>query len=147
MCRSRAEGGRRCPGTGAGPAGRGGSDAMSAPGTEPVVGSAPAGQSGLRGTTASATAAPQDRPRGRRLTTPRLAALRQAAAHPKGSFPSLTARTEIVLEQLGYAASIDDCGHVNTDAAASQETEHRYHPHFLRITPAGRAALIGQSPS
>ena len=73
--------------------------------------------------------------------------LQTAAADPKGSIPSrgLTARDETALEQLGYAASIDDCGHVNTDPAACGE--HSSHPHFFRITPAGRAAAGGQDGS
>jgi hypothetical protein len=54
----------------------------------------------------------------------------------------MTARDEEALEQLGYAASIDDCGHVNTDPATTSRSEHAGHPHFLRITPAGRAAAV-----
>jgi hypothetical protein len=142
MCRSRAEGGRRCPGTGSGAAARDGSGAMPAPGTGTELAASPpqAGESGPPAPTPGATAAPQDRPGRPRLTPPQLAALRWAAAHPKGSFPPLAARTEEALEQRGYAASIDDCGHINTGPA---DTEHRFHPHFLRITPAGRAAITG----
>lgn len=78
-----------------------------------------------------------------RLTPRRIAALQQASAHPKGSIPAggLSARDEEALEQLGYAASIDDCGHVNDDPGATSLSEHRGHPHFFRITEAGRAAL------
>jgi hypothetical protein len=87
---------------------------------------------------------------GPRLTAKRLAALRQAASHPKGSIPAaqtgLTARDEEALEQLGYAASIDDCGHINTDPAATSRSEHRSHPHFFRITAAGRAAVQTADP-
>jgi hypothetical protein len=80
---------------------------------------------------------------GPRLTPKRLAALRAAARHPKGSIlaGALSGRDEEALEQLGYAASIDDCGHVNSDPDATSRGEHRGHPHFFRITPAGRAAI------
>lgn len=82
---------------------------------------------------------------GPRLTPRRLAALQQAAAHAKGSIipgvTGLTNRDVEALEQLGYAASIDDCGHVNTFPSADfTPSEHDCHPHFVRITPAGRAA-------
>jgi hypothetical protein len=86
---------------------------------------------------------------GPRLTPKRLAALRQAAGHSKGSIPvvaGLTARDEEALEQLGYAASIDDCGHVNADPDATLRAGHGSHPHFFRITPAGRAAVQAAGP-
>ena len=119
MCRSKAEGGRRCSEVYTG------SRQPAAPGRQPGTGPAA---------------------RGPRLTPRRLDVLRQATAHPKGGIPAdrLTAQDEEALEQLGYAASIDDCGHVNPD---SQETEHRFHPHFYRITPAGRAAVAAAAAS
>jgi hypothetical protein len=85
---------------------------------------------------------------GPRLTPRRLAALQQAAAHPKGGIipgvSDLTISDVEALEQLGYAASIDDCGHVNTFPSADfTPSKHDCHPHFLRITPAGRAAVEG----
>jgi hypothetical protein len=85
---------------------------------------------------------------GPRLTPKRLTALQAAAQHPKGSIPAsrLTARDEEALEQLGYAASIDDCGHVNSDPDAASRGEHWSHPHFFRITPAGRAAAQRPQP-
>ncbi|MFI7142868.1 hypothetical protein ACIBQ5_35755 [Streptomyces massasporeus] len=75
-----------------------------------------------------------------RLTEKRLAALRTAAEHPKGSIDARTVSKadELALEALGLAASIDDCGHVqDTD---DPEGAHRSHPHFFRITDAGRRA-------
>jgi hypothetical protein len=83
---------------------------------------------------------------GPRLTPKRLAALQQAAAHAKGSIipgvSGLRIHDVEALEQLGYAASIDDCGHVNTfPCADSTPSEHDCHPHFLRITSAGLAAV------
>ncbi|BBG20668.1 hypothetical protein RVR_P143 (plasmid) [Actinacidiphila reveromycinica] len=85
-----------------------------------------------------------------RLTPKRLAALRLAAAHPKGNISSLImtvtgekswlkASDEIALEESGFADSIDDCGHIQ--GAADPEREHRSHPHFFRITDAGRQAV------
>ena len=118
MCRSKADGGRRWQ-----EAGTGGDPAPAALRDSSRRAGGTAGRAGLP-----------------RLTPRRAAALRQAAAHPRGGFPPMTARDEEALEQLGYAASIDDCGHVNTDPAATSHSEHRGHPHFLRITPAGRAA-------
>jgi hypothetical protein len=84
-------------------------------------------------------------PHDRRLTPRRLALLQQAAAHPKGSFMptasrAVSARDADALEALGYAASIDDCGHVNDNAKATAVSGHGGHPHFWRITAAGRAA-------
>jgi hypothetical protein len=81
------------------------------------------------------------------LTPRRLAMLRAAAGHPKGSIPSrgLAARDETALEDLGYAASIDDCGHISADADAC--SEHSSHPHFFRITQAGRAAAAAGTSS
>jgi hypothetical protein len=82
---------------------------------------------------------------GPRLTPRRLAALLAAAADSEGGIPTadLTPRDEEALEQLGYAASIDDCGHVNSDPGDTSLGEHRSHPHFFRITAAGRAAAEG----
>lgn len=78
-----------------------------------------------------------------RMTPRRFAALKSATSHPRGSIPAgqLSGRDEEALEQLGYAASIDDCGHVNNDPAQTAAGEHRSHPHFLRITGAGRQAV------
>jgi UPF0042 nucleotide-binding protein len=75
-----------------------------------------------------------------RLTEDRLAALRTAAEHPKGSIDARTVSKadELALEALGLAASIDDCGHVQ--GADDPEGVHRSHPHFFRITDAGRRA-------
>jgi hypothetical protein len=85
-----------------------------------------------------------------RLTARRLAALRHAAATATGGIPSgsgLTIRDVEALEQLGYAASIDDCGHVNANPSATARGPHRSHPHFLRITPAGRDAVQATVPA
>ncbi|MFJ9427875.1 hypothetical protein [Streptomyces sp. NPDC101249] len=73
-----------------------------------------------------------------RLTPKRLAALRLAAEHPKGSIDprSVTEADELALEELGLADSIDDCGHVQ--GAPDPDGEHRGHPHFFRITKTGR---------
>ena len=78
-----------------------------------------------------------------RLTARRITALRQAVAHPKGSIHAMTpASDQHALEGLGYAAFIDDCGHVNVyDQPSQSPTEHSGHPHFLRVTDAGREAL------
>ncbi|WP_331720099.1 hypothetical protein OG762_51625 (plasmid) [Streptomyces sp. NBC_01136] len=82
-----------------------------------------------------------------RLTEKRLAALRIAAEHPKGSIDarSVSIADELALEELGLANSIDDCGHVQgTD---DPEGEHRGHPHFFRVTNKGReAARAGTLP-
>lgn len=43
------------------------------------------------------------------------------------------------LDELGYTASIDDCGHVL--GTADPEHVHRSHPHLMRITDAGRAVI------
>ncbi|MEU2454818.1 RNase adapter RapZ [Streptomyces sp. NPDC012765] len=86
-----------------------------------------------------------------RLTPKRLKALQNAAAHPKGNIGSLiettdagkkiwlTAADEIALEELGYADSIDDCGH--TQGSPDPDNVHRGHPHFFAITDAGRQAV------
>lgn len=88
---------------------------------------------------------------GPRLTPKRLAALQQAASHPKGGVPpgGLTAGDIEALEQLGFAASIDDCGHINTPPPPDGYTPegHDFHPHFFRITPAGRAAVQAAGPA
>ncbi|MFI9588264.1 hypothetical protein ACIHCQ_42265 [Streptomyces sp. NPDC052236] len=78
-----------------------------------------------------------------RLTANRIAALRQAVAHPKGSVHAMTpASDQTALEGLGCAASIDDCGDVLTsDGPTSPDDPHRSHPHFLRVTDTGRDAL------
>lgn len=80
-----------------------------------------------------------------RMTLRRLAILRKAAAHPRGSIipasgRAVAARDVEAFEAAGYAASIDDCGHINTDPAATARDGHGSHPHFLRLTPAGFAA-------
>jgi hypothetical protein len=84
-----------------------------------------------------------------RLAPKRTAALARAAQHPKGSIPAsqlgLTARDEEALEQLGYAASIDDCGDVLTSEPRPADDPHRGHPHFFRITAEGRAAVSGDA--
>ncbi|MCX5426095.1 HIT family protein [Streptomyces sp. NBC_00078] len=75
-----------------------------------------------------------------RLTERRLTALRLAVAHPRGSIDarSVSKADEIALETLGYADSIDDCGHVQ--GAPDPDHIHRGHPHYFRITGKGRAA-------
>ncbi|WP_438297668.1 hypothetical protein [Streptomyces sp. HUAS TT7] len=84
------------------------------------------------------------------LTPKRLAFLRAAANHSKGSIlPMLTtdagakvflrAADETALEELGYADSIDDCGHVQ--GSPDPDHDHRPHPHLFRITDAGRQAV------
>ncbi|MFE2693620.1 hypothetical protein [Streptomyces mirabilis] len=89
-----------------------------------------------------------------RVTPKRLAALRAAARHPKGSIlpridlPSgktvwLTPSDEIALEELGYADSIDDCGHIQ--GSPDPDGTRRPHPHVFRITDAGRQAVIDAS--
>jgi hypothetical protein len=154
MCRSKADGGRRCPGGCASTAGnalaaetppglRPGDDvSRSGGGTgpgQPSQGCSPTAHSDEQAS--RKRAASHDR----RLTPRRLALLQRAAAHPKGSFiptagRAVSARDAEVLEALGYAASIDDCGHINDDPEATARSGHGSHPHFLRITPAGRAA-------
>ncbi|THA47506.1 hypothetical protein [Streptomyces sp. A1136] len=86
-----------------------------------------------------------------RLTPKRLKALQNAVAHPKGNIGPLIETTdagekiwlrptdEIALEELGYADSIDDCGHVQ--GSPDPEHIHRGHPHFFSITEAGRQAV------
>lgn len=89
-----------------------------------------------------------------RLTPKRLAALRRAAAQPKGNISSLigvtdtgtkiwlSAADEVALEALGYAASICDHGHINTGTGPTlYGAPHRGCPHFFRITDAGIAAV------
>lgn len=73
-----------------------------------------------------------------RLTAKRRAALRTAASHPKGSFDARTVSADdiIALTDLGLADDIDDCGHAQ--GSADPQNIHRGHPHFLRITDAGR---------
>ncbi|MFJ3673652.1 hypothetical protein ACIPSE_45145 [Streptomyces sp. NPDC090106] len=92
-----------------------------------------------------------------RLTPRRLAALRAAATHPKGSIlpriemPSgeivwLTRADETALEELGLADSLDDCGHIQ--GTSDPEGDHRTHPHVFRITDQGRAAArAGTTPT
>ncbi|MFJ2407088.1 hypothetical protein ACIOUE_37975 [Streptomyces xanthochromogenes] len=88
------------------------------------------------------------------LTPKRLAFLRRAADHPKGSIlPMLVTDAgvamflrgadETALKELGYADSIDDCGHVQ----GSPDHEHRSHPHLFRITDAGRQAVQAADPA
>lgn len=85
-----------------------------------------------------------------RLTPKRLAFLRAAAEHPRGSIlprvelPSggtawLTPVDEVALEELSLADSLDDCGH--SHGTADPGGEHRGHPHLFRITAEGRAAI------
>ncbi|WNI19915.1 hypothetical protein [Actinacidiphila sp. ITFR-21] len=78
-----------------------------------------------------------------RLTPKRLAAIRTAAEHPKGSIDPRTVSKadELALEELGLADSIDDCGHVQR--SPDPEHTHRGHPHFFRLTDDGRAAARG----
>ncbi|WP_329583704.1 hypothetical protein [Streptomyces sp. NBC_01361] len=91
-----------------------------------------------------------------RLTPNRLAALRLAAAHPRGNI-SLLVRTETdgskvylkapdvsALEQLGYAASLCEHGHVNT-GPEPYEARHRGCPHLFRITQVGRDAVTDRN--
>lgn len=88
---------------------------------------------------------------GPRLTPRRLVALQQAASDAKGGIPTrdLAAGDIEALEQLGFAASIDDCGHINTSPPPGGYTPegHDFHPHFLRITPAGCAAVQAAGPA
>lgn len=86
-----------------------------------------------------------------RLTPKRLRALQNAVAHPKGNIGPLiettdagkkiwlTAADEIALETLGYADSIDTCGHIQ--GSPDLDNIHRGHPHFFAITEAGRQAV------
>ncbi|WP_324290274.1 RapZ C-terminal domain-containing protein [Streptomyces antarcticus] len=94
-----------------------------------------------------------------RLTPKRLKALQNAVAHPKGHIGQLiettdagkkiwlTAADEIALEELGYADSIDDCGHIQS--TPDPGNVHRGHPHFFSITDTGRQAAAdeAQAPS
>ncbi|MFF3256494.1 hypothetical protein ACFYWP_37185 [Actinacidiphila glaucinigra] len=75
-----------------------------------------------------------------RLTPKRRDALTEAAQHPRGSISARTAKADqAAIEAMGFAASIDDCGHQLEDG--KDAGEHRSHPHFLRITEAGRDAI------
>jgi hypothetical protein len=81
--------------------------------------------------------------------TPRwLDMLREAAARPTGGvFPrgsrAVTGRDFEALERLGLAASIDDCGHVHPgDGWTAADEPHGGHPHFFRITGAGREEVL-----
>ncbi|MFF4531526.1 hypothetical protein ACFY1P_19935 [Streptomyces sp. NPDC001407] len=86
-----------------------------------------------------------------RLTSDRLAALRLAAEHPHGNISPLLrleadgrkvflkASDEAALEELGYAASLCEHGHVNT-GPAPYGAPHRGCPHLFRITDEGRQA-------
>ncbi|MFE9484618.1 hypothetical protein ACFYNM_39320 [Streptomyces spororaveus] len=91
-----------------------------------------------------------------RLTPTRLIFLRNAASHPKGYIQAmltsdagekvfLRAADAAALEELGYGASLDDCGHAqgSPDPAGA----HRSHPHYFRITDAGRQAVQAADPS
>ncbi|MFD4020637.1 HIT family protein [Streptomyces sindenensis] len=80
-----------------------------------------------------------------RLTRKRRAALLRAAAHPRGNIDPRTVSKadEIALETLGFADSIDDCGHVQ--GAPDPEGEHRGHPHLFRITTAGRNEIAADT--
>lgn len=85
-----------------------------------------------------------------RLTPRRLAILQAAADHPRGSIliasgRAIAASDKEAFEQLGYAASIDNCGHVQ--GQPDPDGSHASHPHFFRITPAGRAAAASDHQS
>ncbi|MGW2227470.1 HIT family protein [Streptomyces formicae] len=82
-----------------------------------------------------------------RLTEKRRAALRLAAENPRGTIDprSVSKADELALETLGYADSIDDCGHAQ--GAPDPGHLHRGHPHYFRITEAGRAALTAAGTS
>lgn len=93
-----------------------------------------------------------------KLTPKRLAFLRQAAARPHGDISSLLitdagekvwlrAADEIALEELGYAASICDHGHINTSTSGLPYGHpHRGCAHTFRLTDAGRTAVTDASP-
>ncbi len=51
---------------------------------------------------------------------------------------------EAALEELGYAASLCEHGHVNT-GPAPYGAPHRGCPHFFRITDEGRRAVAAVS--
>ena len=78
-----------------------------------------------------------------RMTARRRFALEAAAQHPKGNIDprGATASDERALEDLGYADSICDHGHVRT--APDPGDRHRGCPHFFRITDKGRRAVEG----
>lgn len=138
MCRSLADGGRRCAGLG-----RASSAAAGSGGNSPVAPlPGPASREGL------AEAEPGLASR-RGLSSRRLAMLREAASSPRGgivlrSGRAASARDEEALEAMGFAASIDDCGHVHPgDTWTAADEPHSSHPHFFRITAAGRQEVLG----